>query len=365
MCKINCKYIDFRGVLCYSYYVDIVTAVVGVYVEMYIPIVLQNYSLLVFGVCRMNRKILLWIMSFAVVATILVIPIIASATGSFSVSDPCVAAGDTFDVTVSISDADNIGSIGIVPNYDKNTFEFVGGEWLVTGALSEADITKTGAALLAFNGTQRVDGAVYAFTLRVLDTARGGTYEIGGRVTAGKALDVASASVEVESNGTSVLGCVTSYNPGNEMKIELCQNGETVYSVVVPAEVGRGTSDVTQNFEIVGVAPGEYDLIVSKKSHLTYEVRGIVVGADPIDLTTHENEQISEMRLVTGDVNGDGCIDLTDVVQLTSSSTYSKDYESAANKAADINGDKCFDLQDLVIITSSRNYGKSKVVVEY
>ena len=64
-------------------------------------------------------------------------------------------------------------------------------------------------------------------------------------------------------------------------------------------------------------------------------------------------------------MNGDGCVDLKDVVALTSSDTYGRDADNAKNKSADVNGDGCFDLSDLTIITSVRNYGRSATVIEY
>ena len=64
-------------------------------------------------------------------------------------------------------------------------------------------------------------------------------------------------------------------------------------------------------------------------------------------------------------LNGDGCIDLQDVVLLTSSETYSKSYADAKTKAADVNGDGLYDLQDLIIITSEKSYGKRGIEVVF
>ena len=308
-------------------------------------------------------KKLLTLLCLLATVSFFVIPIIASTTSSFVVSSASVERGEVFEVTVSLGKTENVGRIGIIPSYDKNAFEFVSGEWLVDGALSDADISKTGAAIIAFSGTENLSGDVYSFTLRVKETARGGIFQIGGIVDTGTSISVSPASVYVDVQGTSVSGEVISYNPQNEKVVELLQNGCVVYRTVIPANDGDGL--VSQNFEITGVAPGEYDLLVTKEVHTAYEIKGITVGNDPLRLTEHENENVSKITLISGDVNGDGCVDLQDVAILTSAATYSKSYEEAASKSADVNGDKCFDLQDLAIITSAGNYGKTKIQIEY
>ena len=51
------------------------------------------------------------------------------------------------------------------------------------------------------------------------------------------------------------------------------------------------------------------------------------------------------MVLVSGDINGDGCVDLKDVVEFTSSLVYGKTYAETDKKYADLNGDECFDTR--------------------
>lgn len=84
-----------------------------------------------------------------------------------------------------------------------------------------------------------------------------------------------------------------------------------------------------------------------------------------VDLTAHENEAISTITPAAGDIDGNGFIDLADVVLLTSESTYGLSYEEARTKAADVNGDGIFDLQDLAIVTSEIGYGRSAVLVDF
>jgi len=148
---------------------------------------------------------------------------------------------------------------------------------------------------------------------------------------------------------------VTAYNPALAAEITLERNGEAVYTYKIESSSGNGLT--TQKFSITDVVEGKYDLVLTKKGHLSYTVKGITVDCDV--------ELGSMLELVAGDVNGDGCIDLKDVAALTSVDTYGLSVDEAKTASADVNGDGCFDLSDLSIITSEKNYGRSPTVVEY
>lgn len=120
------------------------------------------------------------------------------------------------------------------------------------------------------------------------------------------------------SAGVSVKGKVTSYLPGVGCTVQLVQGGEVKYSTVIYTNASNGTRE----FTIPGVANGIYDLVITKPGHLSYTVKDIVVGDSDIDLTSSSNEQIADITLVAGDINGDGCIDLQDVTIITSTANY-------------------------------------------
>ncbi|MDD4773820.1 MAG: hypothetical protein PHZ09_09505 [Eubacteriales bacterium] len=158
-----------------------------------------------------------------------------------------------------------------------------------------------------------------------------------------------------------ISGRVACYNPLIEPIITIT-NGDDIYTAICepPAE-----SSLLREFTITGVPDGIYDMVIAKTGHLGVTIKGIVVSGSDIDLTQHGNASISLIELPAGDVNSDGCIDLQDVILLTSSNTFSRSYETAINRTADINGDRCFDLQDLIIITSLKNYNKNNIVIIY
>lgn len=169
---------------------------------------------------------------------------------------------------------------------------------------------------------------------------------------------------DTEANpGITIIGEVESYNPVSDIEAFLVVGEETKYTAAV--KIVSAGDTVKQRFEFTGVTEGTYDLIIQKKSHLSYKIVNIKAGEDNIDLTEHDSSEVSNIKLLAGDVNADGCVDLKDVVALTSSDTYNLSFDDAVCKEADINGDGCFDVRDLVIITSDNNYNKSSVSVLY
>lgn len=158
----------------------------------------------------------------------------------------------------------------------------------------------------------------------------------------------------------TIRGHISTPNPHDVFTVELLVDGGVMYSTVVS---GVNGSNVI-SFAVSDVLAGEYDLRIVKECGLEFFIYGILVDED-IDLTAHTDETIANITPVTGDIDGDGYVDLKDVTQLTSANTYSQPYDVAVNKTADLNGDGFFDLADLIILTSAENYGKTKIEVHY
>ena len=165
------------------------------------------------------------------------------------------------------------------------------------------------------------------------------------------------------NDGVTVSGKLTSYNPNNPTTIQLMQNGAVKYTVTIDPTTGSGQKE--QNFSFNTVAAGTYDLVVTKPGHLTYTVKGIVVGDSPLDLTAMTGKPYSTITLIPGDLNNDGSVNTQDYQILTSPSNYGKSASLAAVKVADINGDGSINTQDYQILTSPSHYGKSAVSVNF
>ena len=163
--------------------------------------------------------------------------------------------------------------------------------------------------------------------------------------------------------GVAVTGKVKSYNPNNATTIQLMQGGKEQYKTTIVKATGSG--QVTQDFSFNAVAPGTYDLVVTKDAHLTYTVKGVVVGDSPLDLTKHSNAAISTITLLCGDIDGNGFINSTDLGIILKGQNYGKSTATAGDKAADLDGNGFINSTDLGIVLQGQHYGKSAVSVNF
>jgi len=162
----------------------------------------------------------------------------------------------------------------------------------------------------------------------------------------------------------SVRGAVKSYNPNNATTIQLMQGGKEQYKTTIAAATDSGQKE--QSFSIFTVAPGTYDLVVTKPGHLTYTVTGVVVENDPLDLTALTGKAYSTITLLCGDINGDGWINSTDLGVVLQGQNYGKQTTVAGvNGKADLNGDGWVNSTDLSIVLQGQHYGKSTVTVDF
>ena len=156
---------------------------------------------------------------------------------------------------------------------------------------------------------------------------------------------------------------MVSYNPGNATTIQLMRGGKKMYQTTIAATTGSG--QVPQNFSFPAVAPGTYDLVVTKDAHLTYTVKGVVVGDSPLDLTTMTGKAYQTITLLCGDINGDGSINEDDVSIIRYANNINKSTADADNKLADINGDGSVNEDDVSIVRYSSHINKGVTACTY
>ena len=163
----------------------------------------------------------------------------------------------------------------------------------------------------------------------------------------------------------SVSGKVVSYNPGNATTVQLIEQGhiEVAYETIIGATNGSGQKE--QNFSFDAVAAGTYDLVVTKDAHLTYTVKGVVVGDSPLDLTTMTGKAYQTITLLCGDINGDGSINEDDVSIIRYANNINKSTADADNKLADINGDGSVNEDDVSIVRYSSHINKGVTACTY
>ena len=188
--------------------------------------------------------------------------------------------------------------------------------------------------------------------------ARNNNYDVtdGSKVTI-------NIDLPVKSKGVSVSGTVKSYNPNNAVTIQLMQEGAEKYKTTIAADTGSGQKEQTFSFD--AVAAGTYDLVVTKPGHLSYTVKGVVVGDGPLDLTKHSNAAISTITLLCGDIDGNGFINSTDLGIILKGQNYGKSTATAGDKAADLDGNGFINSTDLGIVLQGQHYGKSAISVSF
>jgi len=96
------------------------------------------------------------------------------------------------------------------------------------------------------------------------------------------------------------------------------------------------TNIITDNYTLLNVADGTYDLSITHDRYLDFTYTGLVLTSDILDLT--------RLELRGGDVEKDNLIDIFDA------SLVGLNYGSAGNNAADANFDGTVNIQDLAMI---------------
>ena len=158
--------------------------------------------------------------------------------------------------------------------------------------------------------------------------------------------------------GVTVTGKTVSCNGTKGFNVTLYAAGtKTPVTGITAAGSGR-SGTVEQEFTIPAVAPGVYDLVVTKEAHLTYTVKNVKVGDEPLDLTAHKNPQISTMTLLAGDMDGNGSINADDLNIVWNAANFNKSAAAAVEKLTDINGDGDVNADDLNTVWNAANFNK-------
>ena len=194
-----------------------------------------------------------------------------------------------------------------------------------------------------------------------------GSYRIGQDATfesyktlTGKT-ENASFDITVEPQGHTVRGSVSSYNPKNDITVEM-QNQDGVSDAitsVTPGDPSAAAGSASQDIVIETVPDGTYDATVSKPGHLDTTITDIPVSGGDVDL--------GKVTLIPGDVNGDGFVNTDDLGILIKTENYDKAAADVDNKLCDLNGDGFVNTDDLAILIKTENYdkGTSDTTVQY
>ena len=161
------------------------------------------------------------------------------------------------------------------------------------------------------------------------------------------------ATVKATPNaGYTISGTISSYNPKNDITIELFEkvasanmlSGATPVDTWIISGSATGIGQIQQPFEMEGVAAGEYTLRVKKDGHLSYIKLTLTVDDKDIDL----DDLVGVITLLPGDIDGDGQITFNDLTILLD--CYDQLYPAINNPLADLDGDGQVTFNDLSLL---------------
>lgn len=163
---------------------------------------------------------------------------------------------------------------------------------------------------------------------------------------------------------------IVSYNPQKEVTLTLyASDGSGGWSdtparaPILVASTQKTPGKVTDVLELSldDVAPGQYKMVISKRSHVPVTYLNLTVSEQ------HTCPQLTGLSayLPCGDLDGDGGVRLTDYARLTDPARYGS--ASAEGKAGlyDLDGDGRVDAVDHAILTDPANYGKTEKTQTY
>lgn len=134
----------------------------------------------------------------------------ASAHMSISSSAGTVYRGDSFTLTVSLSNSTPISNGGIVLSYDTSAFELVGGSCNVSNATLAEVSAANGGGVFLLQTDAVVSGTIFTINMKVKSGAAFGSYTISG---------TPSLNIDCSLSGTTVtVAC--KHNLGNASKVD-------------------------------------------------------------------------------------------------------------------------------------------------
>lgn len=156
------------------------------------------------------KRIVAIILCLALLGTlVLSVTAAGSAHMSISASGGTVHRGDSFTLTVNLSNDQPISNGGIVLSYDSSVFELVGGSCSVSNATLAEVSPANGGGVFMLQTDAVVSGTIFTINMKVKSNAAFGTYSISG---------TPSLSIDCGISGTSVtVACKHSFGKATKV----------------------------------------------------------------------------------------------------------------------------------------------------
>lgn len=208
----------------------------------------------------MRKILILLLVCLTVLSTAVTAYAATSVSASVSTSSKTAKAGEKVTITVSAT-VDSCGNGGIELSFDKNAFELVSGEWLLSGTFMKDFDTKALDGVFAFESDKKVSGKVFKFVLKLKADAALGKETVTVKFTADKKSATKSTTITVSCDHKYTNSCDTSCNKcgatrtvnhswdsGKTVKEATCQTaGSAKYTCKVCGETKTETVKKTEH----------------------------------------------------------------------------------------------------------------------
>ena len=156
------------------------------------------------------KRIVAILLCLFLIGTLAVPAAAAGAHMSISSSNGSVYRGDTFSLTVNLSNDQPVSNGGIVLSYDSSVFELTGGSCSVSNATLAEVSAANGGGVFLLQTDAVVSGTIFTINMKVKSNAAFGTYTISG---------TPSLNIDCGISGTSVtVACKHSF--ANSKKVD-------------------------------------------------------------------------------------------------------------------------------------------------
>jgi len=288
---------------------------------------------------QVKRHVLALLLAVSLVIGMAVPAVHAAGTVEIIFGQVAGKCGDQVTVPVTIINNPGIASLRFRIAYDATALTYVStqkGGVISGGTLSSAYQTEDQELAITWFDVKNTtgDGVLFNLVFEIAETANG-QYPL---TVSYLPEDIVNASWQqvncivtdgVVQTGSNIAGTVTSFGAASgEVTIQLMQGDTEVASMV--------TTDGT--YVLTSVAPGDYQLVVSKLNHATRSYA----------ITVTDEDVARDMKIhLLGDINGDGRVNISDVNKANAHAAKTKQLTGYDFACADINEDGRVNISDV------------------
>ena len=213
-------------------------------------------------------------------------------------------------------------------------------EAVVSGIAAPGDFVLAPSAQSTTPTTATTDATVNILPVSVASPAIGEQLELSLKIIGGEAVAGYQATLQFDTTALRyVSGANGDYLPAGAFFVEPVVEGNRV-KLNAASLAGETSGDGT-------LATLTFEVIAVKASTLTLSDALLTNSDGEAFVPTVENAEITESTQLTGDINGDGIINIQDLV-LTASNL-----GKTGQNPADVNGDGSVNIQDLVLVAGA------------